>query len=497
MQQPIAMRYSAFPARLAGIVGERAGPAAIAAVFAVSLLLRRNGLTPDVAWLTDMCLRMLDGERGWVDIFETTPPVPTLLYMPGAWLTHAFGIDPQFAQFALAYLVAALVVFFAREILAPSGARRAVDFSFTLPASAALLIFSNDAFAQREWYAALFTLPIAGVFVVQAERGAWPIMGARAVAALLAGLSFAIKPPLFALPFIVLAGVELARTRRLDFLFPSMLPVAALFGVFLTALTLAAFPYLEQLGPLMRDVYVPSRLPLADALADVFIAVAPMTIIAAFASKASRAPAAAIYAALAAAHVALYLAQGKFFAYHIQPAMVFALLSLCASISALGGPARAHALVAALILASGGAAIGLDDGRAPRARHEWAAGLTHPTMMAISPYISTGFPLVLDVGGRWIDRIHGQWVVNYTKYETENLRLSPERLIEVKKWRESEVARTIRLVKEKKPDFVLQFGGSSWLTDEFLKADPTLLNDYERVAIEGPTIILRRRDLAK
>ncbi|MEQ8935107.1 MAG: hypothetical protein RIE56_04880, partial [Amphiplicatus sp.] len=59
---------------------------AIAGVTAASLLMRQHGASVDVSWLTSMCKRMLDGEAGWVDIFETTPPIPTLLYMPGAAL---------------------------------------------------------------------------------------------------------------------------------------------------------------------------------------------------------------------------------------------------------------------------------------------------------------------------------------------------------------------------------------------------------------------------
>jgi hypothetical protein len=497
MQQLIAARDPAVPGRGLGGVKAEAGLAGFAAILAMSLAFRRNGATPDVAWLTDMCLRMLAGERGWVDIFETTPPVPTLLYLPGAWLAAAFGVEPQLAQFLIAYAVGVAGIFAARRILLSALPRRSVDLSFTAPAGAAFFILATDAFAQREWYAAVFSLPIAAVFIVRAESGAWPARAARVAAALLAGLSFAIKPPLFALPFLALAGVELLRSRRLDFLFPSMLPVAAISGVLLTAASLAAFPdYLRDLGPLMREVYVPSRLPIAEGFTVVFIAVAPMTILAIAAARARRAPGAAIFAVLAAAHAALYFAQGKYFPYHLQPAAAFVILSLAASAAAYG-LRQAPAIAAALAVGSLGIAVGLDDGRPARGARAWAAGLERPTMMAISPYISTGFPLALDVGGVWIDRIHSQWVVNYARHGADRKGLDAGRRAAFDRWRRAEIARTIRLVRDRRPDVILLFGGNTWLVEEFLAADPSLFDAYDRVAVEGATIVLRRRDLAR
>ena len=87
-------------------VHTRAFWAATAAVTVGSVGLRLDGATPDVSWLTSMCERMLDGEKGWIDIFETTPPVPTLLYMPGALLSRLAGVGAEVAVFATAYTAA-------------------------------------------------------------------------------------------------------------------------------------------------------------------------------------------------------------------------------------------------------------------------------------------------------------------------------------------------------------------------------------------------------
>src|SRR5437667_9328437 len=76
---------------------------AILLTFLVSIPLRRGGATPDVSWLITMCERILHGERAYVDIFETTPPVPMLLYMPGVVLAQFIGGTPEGATFAFAY----------------------------------------------------------------------------------------------------------------------------------------------------------------------------------------------------------------------------------------------------------------------------------------------------------------------------------------------------------------------------------------------------------
>ena len=67
------------PTDLATMKQTRAFWSSIAVLTVSSFPLRLNGATPDVSWLTSMCERMLDGEKGWVDIFETTPHVPTLI----------------------------------------------------------------------------------------------------------------------------------------------------------------------------------------------------------------------------------------------------------------------------------------------------------------------------------------------------------------------------------------------------------------------------------
>ena len=482
--------------------------AALAAVAVSSIPLRLNGATPDVSWLTSMCERMLDGEKGWVDIFETTPPVPTLLYMPGVLLSRLTGFDAEAAVFATAYAAALLALYCTAHLL-PERVDGSVPsrWAVVLPAAVFLFILSNDSFAQREYFAAAFTVPMFAAFVRHAENGKWPSRRGRLTAATMAGLAFAIKPPVFALPFVALALFELTRTRSFAFLFPSMLPVAAATGLAFTAASLAAFPaYLDGVTTLMRDVYVPIQLgPYGAILRERgFVATALCIVVAVFALVRQKPRRAGLLAMIVAGgYVAAYLAQRKFFAYHIYPAALFVIVALTVLLwtrfAELIRSRRqleivaiysvcATLIVAALIKA-------FDDNRPEMRDMSWANELNRPTAMAISPDLSAGFPLAQHIGARWVDRIHSQWVARYTSVALRRGGLSETDAHRYQSYFDSDIERTVRVIREKQPEIIIQHvgAGARWLTDALLAADASLLDDYETFAEEGVIRILRRR----
>jgi hypothetical protein len=90
--------------------------AAMLVVAAASVALRGEA-TPDVSWLITMCERVLNGERAYVDIVETTPPAPMLLYMPGAVIAKTIGGAPETWTFAFAYASAFGSLWLAARIL--------------------------------------------------------------------------------------------------------------------------------------------------------------------------------------------------------------------------------------------------------------------------------------------------------------------------------------------------------------------------------------------
>ncbi len=483
----------------------------IGAVTLASLALRGGGAMPDVSWLTSMCERILDGETAYVDIFETTPPVPTLLYMPGVLLARLLGISSEVGVVATAYLATLGAFVFAVRLLPEwiegSGPSR---WTVILPAAIFLFVLADGAFAQREYFAAAFSLPMFAVFVRRAQEGRWPRLSDRLIAATLAGLAFAIKPPLFALPFLAVAAFEWARTRSLSFLVPSMLPVAAATGVVFTAVSLALFPaYLDGVMTLMRDVYVPIRARPLLALNAAFIGTAFCLVAGLILSMRAKIPAATkIAGVFAAAFLAAYFIQGKYFAYHAQPAALFALIALAIPLYAKAAPLASRRAADAVSVAVYGATIiaaafFLTSGFSGRATlmHDlsWAKDLDRPTALGVTPVIATSFPLAEQINARWVDRIHSQWVARYTRVALQRGGLSEAERERYQRYYDADLERTRRTIREKRPELIIQgvYPEAAWLTEALLAEDPSLLDNYEAIAEEGPIRVLRRRDLIK
>ena len=477
-------------------------------IFLVSIPLR-DGATPDVSWLITMCERMLNGERAYVDIFETTPPVPMLLYMPGVVFAHLTGVTPEAATFGFAYAVALVSLGLSARILPDHVADVGQSkWLVLLPAAVVLCILPNDVFAQREYFAAAFALPMVSVFVRHAHENVWPPLSDRVFAAMLAGLTIAIKPPLFALPGIVVSGYYWSRTRSLSFLVSSGLLVAGVVGLAVTAASLAAFPdYLGSITTVMRDVYLPVRSDFFSFLNDkgcigVLLCLA-LALILCVKQKPSVTAVLAFMAAIG--FLAAYFIQEKFFFYHVFPAALFAGIAVCVMIygrlrTFVGGPsvslAGATGVYALAILGiSVLFIVGFDDGRPVMSDLSWAAGLDHPRALAVSPDVATAFPLARRIGAVWVDRTHSQWVARYTRFALRSPGLTEAERRKFLIYHEQDIEWILRQITEKAPDIIIQDVRPeySWLSSELVILKPGFLDGYEVIAEEGAIRVLRRR----
>lgn len=469
---------------------------------------RFDGATPDVSWLISMCERIYDGEAAYIDIFETTPPVPTLLYMPGVALSRWLPVSAEAAVYASVFLsIIASLILSARILPERIGNIGPSRWLVLFPSAAFLFIIANDAFAQREHFAAAFALPIVSVFIRHAEDGSWPDFSLRAWAAILAGLSIAIKPPLFVLPGVVLAAYYLFRIRNVRFLYSSGLLLAGAIGVVITVISLMAFPeYLDGVTTLMRDVYVPLRLPFLAATGEAFYGVFAVFIIIAILSLDRNIPAAGLIAlSVTLGYLVVYLAQGKFFGYHLVPAAMYALIALAiflwkrAASSAPQGLKAALSLSIYAVTATGVSTLmysGFDDNRPRMQNIQWSEGLDRPTAMAISPIIGAGFPLSRQIEARWVDRIHSQWVANYTRYALENMDLTDQEKEIARRYHAFDIERTRNVIRDKAPEIIIQTVSPKmqWLHDAVVEAHPSPLENYDIIAEDGYYRIWRRRD---
>ena len=475
----------------------------------LSIAMRFGHATPDVSWLISMCERIIDGEIAYVDIFETTPPVPTLLYMPGALLSRVTPLSAEAAVYITTYLSTFLALVLTARILP-----RTIDgigssrWLVIFPAAFALLILTSDTFAQREYFGAAFILPIIAVFIAHAQTKQWPGFQARLWACLLAGLSIAIKPPVFAAPGVLIGLYYLTTTRDFRGLYSSGLIAGGAGGVAITALSLAAFPaYLDGVTTLMHDVYVPIRANLVLALNPAFTAVAASMIGALVFSRAKKPPQAVTLILLGAlGYVIVYFVQGKFFAYHLLPASCLAFVAiwiLSAQLlkEGMAGAQSKWPLIAVYAGMVGFISItmfrGYEDGRALISDMTWAEDLDQPTAMAISPVISTSFPLARQIDAVWIDRIHSQWVARYTRVQIERQDDQNSEYVQMLRgYYDREIDRTRRLIQDQQPELIFQAVTErvAWLYEELLEEDPALMDEYTVIAEEGILRIWRRND---
>src|SRR5271168_405872 len=109
-------------------------------------------LDGDVAAILDFAVRMIDGERLYVDLVDVNPPLIFWLNLAPAWLADRFALDPAVVFVTLVLLLQAASLALCRAPLAclpelrQPGARTLVP----LAALFAVLVLPTGDFGQRE-----------------------------------------------------------------------------------------------------------------------------------------------------------------------------------------------------------------------------------------------------------------------------------------------------------------------------------------------------------
>lgn len=471
--------------------------------------LRVNDLTADVSWLITVCEKILDGERLYIDVLETNPPFAVILYMPGVLFARVTGLTPEWATYALACVYVLISLALAARILpqyvADGGQSR---WLVLLPAALLLMFLPNDAFAQREYFAAAFAVPMVAVFVRHGYDGRWPSLLDRSLAAILAGCTIAIKPPLFALPGILVAVYYWWQTKSSNFLFSSGLVAAGLLGLVFTIATLAIFPhYLGEIGLLMREAYIPVRSNPLSFLDDkaCLAALSLLGLSLLLIDKRKPLPAVSLTIVVAAGFLATYFLQGKYFPYHAVPATLFGLIAAVISVHHRIQTIRLRSTTAWIpsaciyALAFGGVVTLLfsafGNGRPTMSDLSWADQLSRPTTLAVSPDIATSFPLARRIGAIWVDRNHSQWVARYTRLALQSHGLTDGEKAKYTRHYVADLKWILQRIVQAKPDVIIQdvAPGYLWLSSELASIEPGFLDAYEPVAEEVGIRILRRR----
>ena len=144
---------------------------AVVAVFMLAIMLRAVlPFNVDVSWWLIVCERMLDGQRLYLDILETNPPMAGAVYMVGVALARAVHVRPEVVTNTLIFALVAVSLALAWRALRFSSLRERAGGAAAVWAAALLTILPMYDFGQREHLALVAMLPALAVYLLRANR---------------------------------------------------------------------------------------------------------------------------------------------------------------------------------------------------------------------------------------------------------------------------------------------------------------------------------------
>lgn len=493
--------------------GRRAGWSAtplpaIVAVFVVAIVLR--GALPfnsDVGWWLTVCERMLDGQRLYVDILETNPPMAGAVYMLGAIAARVIHVRPELVTHALILALAAASLALAWRAVRASSLRGLAGGAVAVWAAAVLTILPMYDFGQREHLALILFLPALAVYMLRAN-GERVAVSAFVVAGLCAALTMSMKPYfVFGAGSCILAAAVQSRDWRVLFA-PENWIAAAL--VVLHSVCIAAFypEYFTLIYPLVRDVYLLLKAPFVAILltSATMLWLLAMLVVLTLQRRRQQADNAVLVMMAASFGFAVsFFLQAKGWGYHAYPMVALGLLAAGWAIAtdhhemAGSRPQRAGVmLIVALIFANACAWFNVSvDTR--QVREEVARLGPRPNILMLGAASVIGHPMVRDVGGIWVSRQGAFWVREIVQRALKDGSIDPATADRLAGHVARERAGLIEDFTKRTPDVVVvDHRGSDW--GSWAAADPELselLKAYAPVRSIDGIEILRRIDQAR
>lgn len=472
---------------------------ALACLSAIAIWLRvALSANMDVSWLLTAGERVLDGGRLYVDVLETNPPMSVLAYLPAIVLSRMTGLTAETIVDAFVFLgiVASLAccVLLLRRNVNFTGVR---GWSLLLLAFAALAILPTHTFGQREHIALIALLPFLAALIHRIMGGVPPRWLAIA-AGLGAAVTLAFKPH-FALavyvPLFVLANVTRSSWRVL--LLPEHLS-AAVAGLLYVIVTAILWPqFFTDILPLLRDIYVPVKLPLMALLEKPAVSLWAIALLAIVAlhRKHRLSPPLVLIMATSAAFAAAFMLQGKGWSYQSYPAIALALFALGYALSSETGASRIWQLGGGLLLLAlfVRSMLWFDTSfdALPLQQRVAQLGQKHPAVLAITAEPGIGHPLTRAIGGAWVSRQQGLWIDTYLNVMRRDGMLDQARDYLLQPYVQRERERLIEDIRRLPPTILivddLTGHGSDWLKAHSdvaaLLADFQLVDTVNKVGI--------------
>lgn len=464
-------------------------PIAALAAAAVAIVIQALWIPidADVSWLITVSERVLSGDRLYVDIFELNPPASVWLYLPLVWLAQAIGSKPE-AVVAGAFVAGGLASTAATLRIAAR-----LDYASQRPWLAAALPFvalvlPMALFAQREHAALLLALPVLTA-VARIAEGATLRKRALLATGLAAGLIVVIKP--YFLFAVALPGLWAAWKRRsLKPFIPALTGGALAIAAYVAAVFAFAPAYLDWLPMIARTygaihdklwklLLGPSFYPLLCFGLLYFLRARRLS------------PLSIAWLFGAAGFLLATFLQAKNYPNHWLPGAALALAAVAAMLDSPLVERSRKALVAAAL-----AAIALSE------MYQWmiwpnpavATAIERvappsPSIIALSPQLTTGHPVTRNVGGRWVGSRAGLFTASGAAYAGLDDPLERSAYDE-------DIRSFATDVRRNSPDVVLVHRASKrWLMRE--QPVRAAMADYRPVASTKETEIWVRRNAAR
>jgi len=476
----------------------------ICIIVAVAAWLRYTlPLNVDVSWWLLVSERMLDGQRLYVDILETNPPMAGSVYLLAVALARASHIRPELATTILIFALTALSLTLVWLVLRTSALRdRLADGRLAAWTTALLLIAPMYDFGQREHLALITVLPAIAVCILRA-RGEGVRPTAVLIAGLSAGLTMSFKPYFaFSIGFCILAAAAQARDWRV--LFAPENWIAAALVLINGACIYLFFPdYFTIIYPLVRDVYLLLKAPVPTILVTLPMGLwlAGAVIVLILQRKAHERDAAA-FTMLAASlgFLVSFVVQQKGWGYHAYPMVALALLAAGLAASAIDTsrdtrrwPRVATALATAVLFVQ--SCFWFNGSVDVRQIEAQVARLgPRPSMLVLSAAAVIGHPMVRTLQGTWISRQEAFWVREIVRRSQRDGTIDSQTARRLESYVERERAGIIADFRKQPPDVVLiDNQNSNW--GEWVRSDPelkALLEPYVLVQTVDGVEILKR-----
>jgi hypothetical protein len=476
---------------------------AAAAAFAAAVLLRSMlPFNVDVSWWITVSERLLDGQRLYVDILETNPPMAGSVYLVAVALSRAIHVRPEVVTNGLIFFFIAISLALTWLVLRSSSLRdRIADGRLAVWTFVLLTVLPMYDFGQREHLALIAILPALATYVLRGNRER-VMPTAILIAGMSAGLTMTFKPYFaFASGFCIMAAATQARDWRILFA-PENWIAGAL--VVINAVSIFVFhpDYFTIIYPLVRDVYLLLAVPfLAIFFTGAFALWLAGNIVVLALQRGSQKRDGASFILLVAAFGFLvsFFTQRKAWGYHAYPMVALALLAAGAAMSAVEDELTKSRQQILAILAT--AAVfaygcmwfnGSIDVRQIEA--EVARLGPRPKLLVLSAAAVIGHPMVRSLDGTWISRQEAFWVREIVRRAKLDGSIDGETATRLAPYVSQERAGIIEDFRHQPPTVVLVDNhNSDW--GDWVRADPelsALLRPYVLVrTIDGIDILYR------